>query len=107
MAAFNNILNKYPTSDKINQVKIWKEKANVRLENHELAIKNLKRLIEQEKPKDQDLADATSTLAQAYIDTKSIDSAVTQLNIAASATKNHDERGRYSFIRGQLYNTLG
>src|SRR5690606_2958064 len=107
LAAFNNILNKYPTSDKINQVKIWKEKANVRLENHELAIKNLKRLIEQEKPKDQDLADATSTLAQAYIDTKSIDSAVTQLNIAASATKNHDERGRYSFIRGQLYNTLG
>ena len=60
-----------------------------------------------EKLEDQDLADATSSLAQAYIDTKSIDSAVTQLNVASEATKNNDERGRYRFIQGQLYNTLG
>ena len=105
--AFNNILNKYPTSDKINQVKIWKEKANIRLENEELAIKNLKRLLEDEELEDQDLADATSMLAQAYINTKSIDSAVTQLKVAADATKNNDERGRYLFIQGQLYNELG
>ncbi|MDU8884625.1 tetratricopeptide repeat protein [Yeosuana sp. MJ-SS3] len=105
--AFNNILNKYPTSDKINQVKIWKEKANIRLENEELAIKNLKRLLEEEELEDQDLADAASMLAQAYINTKSIDSAVTQLEIASNATKNNDERGRFRFIQGQLYNELG
>ncbi|MEJ2112226.1 MAG: tetratricopeptide repeat protein [Flavobacteriaceae bacterium] len=105
--AFNNILNKYPTSDKINQVKIWKEKANIRLENEELAIKNLTRLLEEEELEDQDLADATSMLAQAYINTKQIDSAVTQLGIASDATKNNDERGRYLFIQGQLYNELG
>ena len=33
LAAFNNILNKYPTSDKINQVKVWREKTNLRLGN--------------------------------------------------------------------------
>ena len=46
LAAFNNILNKYPTSDKINQVKIWREKADMRLDNNEIAIKKLKRLLE-------------------------------------------------------------
>ncbi|WOD45067.1 tetratricopeptide repeat protein [Hwangdonia lutea] len=107
LAAFNNILNKYPTSDKINQVKIWREKANIRLENNQVAIKKLKRLLADEELDDQDLADATSILAQAYLNTKSVDSAITQLNIAANATKNNDERGRYRFIQGQLYNQLG
>ncbi|SEP81253.1 protein involved in gliding motility SprE [Hyunsoonleella jejuensis] len=107
LEAFNYILYKYPASDKINQAKVWREKTNIRLENDELAIKNLKRLLRQEDLEGQDLADATSMLAQAYINTKSIDSAVTQLNIAAEATKSNDERGRYRFIQGQLYNTLG
>ena len=107
LEAFNYILYKYPASDKINQAKIWREKTNIRLDNDELAIKNLKRLLEQEELKDQDLADATSMLAQAYLNTKSVDSAITQLEIAANATKSNDERGRYRFIQGQLYNTLG
>ncbi|WP_372754742.1 tetratricopeptide repeat protein [Mariniflexile sp.] len=107
LEAFNYILYKYPASDKINQAKIWREKTNIRLDNDELAIKNLKRLLKQEKLEDQDLADATSMLAQAYLNTKSIDSAITQLEIASKATKREDERGRYRFIQGQLYNELG
>jgi len=106
MEAFNYILYKYPASDKINQARIWREKTNIRLENDELAITNLKRLLIQEELKGQDLADATSMLAQAYINTKSLDSAITQLEIASSVTKNNDERGRYKFIQGQLYNVL-
>ncbi len=107
LEAFNYILYKYPASDKINQAKVWREKTNIRLENDELAIKNLKRLLRQEDIEGQDLADATSMLAQAYINTKSIDSAVTQLEIASNAAKDNDERGRYRFIQGQLYNKLG
>jgi len=107
LEAFNYILYKYPASDKINQAKVWREKTNIRLENDELAIKNLKRLLRQEELEDKDLADATSMLAQAYINTKSIDTAITQLEIAANATKSNDERGRYRFIQGQLYNKLG
>ena len=56
--------------------------------------------------KGQDLADATSMLAQGYVNTKSLDSAITQLEIAANATKSNDELGRYKFIQGQLYNAL-
>ncbi len=107
LEAFNYILYKYPASDKINQAKIWREKTNIRLDNDELAIKNLKRLLFQEELEKQDLADATSMLAQAYLNTKSVDSAITQLEIAANATRKNDERGRYRFIQGQLYNQLG
>ncbi len=106
LQAFNYILYKYPASDNINHARIWREKTNIRLENDELAIKNLKTLMYQEELEGQDLADATSMLAQAYINTKSLDSAVWQLKIAAKATKSHDERGRYRFIQGQLYNRL-
>lgn len=106
LEAFNYILYKYPASDKINQAKIWREKTNIRLENDELAITNLKRLMYQETLEGQNLADATSMMAQAYINTKSLDSAVWQLDIAAKATKSNDERGRYRFIQAQLYNRL-
>ena len=107
LEAFNYILYKYPASDKINQAKVWREKTNIRLDNNELAIKNLKRLFKQEDLEGQDLADASSILAQAYLNVKIIDTAITQLEIASNATKSNDERGRYRFIQGQLYNQLG
>lgn len=106
LAAFNNILNKYPTSDKINQVKIWREKTNMRLDNNEGAIKKLRRLLEEEDIQGQDLADATAALAQAYINLKSKDSALVELGIAAENTKVKNEKARYHFIRGQLYNAF-
>ncbi|WP_299223642.1 hypothetical protein [uncultured Psychroserpens sp.] len=107
LEAFNYILYKYPASDKINTAKVWREKTNIRLENNELAIKNLKRLLDQEELEDQDLADATAMLAQAYINIKSKDSALTQLAVAAEYTKKHKERARYNYIIGQLYNEFG
>ena len=107
LEAFNYILYKYPASDKINTAKVWREKTNIRLENNELAIKNLKRLLDQEELEDQDLADATSMLAQAYLNIKSKDSALTQLGIAAEYTKKNKEKARFSYIIGQLYNEFG
>lgn len=107
LEAFNYILYKYPASDKINTSKVWREKTNIRLENDELAIKNLKRLIDQEVLDDQDLSDATSSMAQAYINIKAKDSALTQLAIAANVTKKNNEKARYNYIRGQLYNEFG
>jgi len=107
LEAFNYILYKYPASDKINTAKVWREKSNIRLENNELAIKNLKRLLEQEELEDQDLADATSILAQGYLNVKSKDSALTQLAIAADFTKKNKEKARFNYIIGQLYNEFG
>ena len=107
LEAFNYILFKYPASDKINEAKVWREKTNMRLENNELAIKNLKRLLELETLEDQVLADATSALAQAYINIQAKDSALTQLTIAADITEKVNEKARFNLIRGQLYNEFG
>ncbi|OUS01668.1 hypothetical protein A9Q86_07825 [Flavobacteriales bacterium 33_180_T64] len=107
LEAFNYILYKYPASDKINTAKVWREKTNMRLENNALAIKNLKRLLEQEELEDQDLADATAILAQAYINVKSKDSAMTQLKIATEFTKKKKDKARFNYILGQLYDEIG
>ena len=67
LEAFNYILRKYYESDKLNEAHIWREKVNIRLENEDLAIKNLKRLLKFEVLKDQEYADARANMAQAYI----------------------------------------
>ncbi len=88
LEAFNYILFKYPASSNINLAKIWRAKTNLRLQNEDVVIKNLKRLIEDYQLSNEDRAEASSTLAQAYINTKSLDSAITQLQSASQLTKN-------------------
>lgn len=105
--AFNYILFKYPASSNINLAKIWREKTNLRLENEGLAIKNLKELIESNKLSNEDNVAASSALAQAYITTKALDSAIIQLQRASQLTKDNHELGRLRFIEGQLYTSLG
>ncbi|MEO8516624.1 MAG: gliding motility protein, partial [Flavobacterium sp.] len=100
------ILYKYPKSDKIYEAKVWREKTNIRLENDAVAIKNLKRLIKSNKLKPQVLADANAVLSQAYINLEEKDSAVAPLKEALQFTKLKEERARYHFILGQLYETL-
>ncbi len=106
LEAFNYILHKYPASNTINHAQIWREKTNIRLQNNKLAIKNLKRIIKAETLKDQDRADANAMLAQAYINTNHLDSAIIPIKTAAEYTGNNDEKGRYYYIKGQLYNLL-
>ncbi len=58
LEAFNYVLYKYPTSDKIYEVKIWRERTNMRLENDEQAITNLRKLLKEIKFKDLALPDS-------------------------------------------------
>ncbi len=105
--AFNYILYRYPASDNITHARIWREKTNIRLENELLAIKNLKKILDSDDLEDQDIADASASLAQAYINLNYLDSAVVPLKRAAEFTDNYAEEGRYHYIVGQLYNRLG
>lgn len=107
LEAFNYILYKYPTSDKINEAKIWREKTNIRLENDELALANIKRLLKFEVLDEQLLADANAMMGQIYMNLKHPDSAIQKLKIASYYTKNNEEKGRYYYIIGQLFNELG
>lgn len=105
--AFNYILRKYTQSDKLNEATIWREKTNIRLNNEELALKNLNRLLKFEKLNDQEYADTHAMMAQAYINLKAPDTAIQELKLASAYTKKAPEKGRYYFIIGQLYNQLG
>ena len=107
LESFNYILRKYTESDKLNEATIWREKTNMRLDNPELAIKNLKRLFKFETLKKQEYADANAVLAQCYLNLKAADTAIQKLKIAQAYTKKNEERGRYLYIIGQLYDRLG
>ena len=106
LEAFNYILQKYPASNSIRTAQVWREKTNIRLENYRIAIKNLKRIIDNSQFEDQEYADAKAAMAQAYINLKYPDSALAPLTTAANFTKKDEEKGRYFFILGQLYNLL-
>lgn len=107
LEAFNYVLYKYPNSDKIYEVKIWREKTNMRMDNDALAITNLRKLLKEIKFKDQIFADANATLAQAFLNLKEKDSAIAKLKIATDYTKLNEEKARYRFILGQIYDELG
>ena len=106
LEALNYILYKYPNSDKIYHAKVWREKVNIRLDNNEGAIKNLKKLLEKQDIVGQDLADANAILSQAYRNVGSNDTAIATIKIARLETKNKEEKARYSFILGQLYESF-
>ncbi|MHA3788465.1 type IX secretion system periplasmic lipoprotein PorW/SprE [Flavobacterium hauense] len=108
LEAFNYILLKYPSSDKIDAAKIWREKTNIRLDNEAIAIRNLKELIKQKKDAmdEQTFADANAMLAAGYMKLQATDSAVTVLKNAAAFTRKNEEKARYHFILGQLQSKL-
>ncbi len=104
--AFNFILNKYPTSNNINRAKVWKAKTNIRLNNEDIAIENLQRMMKTEDLDDEELADASAILAQAFVNLDSIDAALPFIKLASEYTRDNELKGRYAFIKGQIYNRL-
>lgn len=107
LEAFNYVLYKYPKSSKIYEVKIWREKTNMRLENDALAVNNLRKLLGEIKFKDQIFADANATLAQAFLNLEEKDSAIAKIKLATSFTKSQEEKARYRYILAQLYESVG
>jgi tetratricopeptide (TPR) repeat protein len=107
--AFNFVLNRYPTSNNINNAKVWKAKTNIRLNNEDLALENLQKILDQEDNdiKDEDLADITAIMAQAHIRLDSLDQALPFIKIASKTVRDNELKGRYSYIKGQLYDRLG
>ncbi len=104
--AFNFILNRYPTSNSINEAKMWKAKSNIRLNNEEGALEELATLLEEEGLSDIDAADASAIMAQAYINLDSIEEALPHIKLASEFVKDNELKGRYSFIKGQIYDRL-
>jgi tetratricopeptide (TPR) repeat protein len=105
--AFNYILYKYPNSSNNYEARIWREKTNIRLGNDAVAIRNTSKLIKDNKLSDQEYADANAILASAFLNIEEKDSAVVKLKLANKKTKRNEEKERYSFLLGQLYEESG
>ena len=105
--AFNYILYKYPNSSRIYEAKIWREKTNMRLGNDALVIKNISKLLEDQDVKKQVFADANALLAASFLNLEEKDKAVAKIKLAIEFTKVNQERARYRFVLGQLYQELG
>lgn len=105
--AFNYILYKYPESNNIYTAKIWREKTNMRLGNDAIALKNIKILLKKTDLDKQTYADANALLAEAFLNLEQKDSAVSRLRVAEQFTRNNEERARYRFILGQMYQAEG
>jgi tetratricopeptide (TPR) repeat protein len=101
--AFNYILYKYPTSSTINPARIWREKTNMRLGNDAQVIKNVTKLLLQKRLTKQVTADANALLAESFLNLEQKDSAVAKLKIAEEYTRVKNEKARYRFILGQMY----
>ena len=106
LEAFNYILFKYPTSELVNKAKIWREKINAKQNYNELAIKNLKKIESRGKLSKEEIVDLNVVFAQAYLNSKKIDSALIHLEIASDKTQDLKSKSRYLFILGQLYKNL-
>jgi tetratricopeptide (TPR) repeat protein len=104
--AFNFILDRYPTSNNINHAKVWKAKTNIRLQNEEYAIENLKKMFDQAELNEAEVADGAAMMSQAYINLDSLPQALHYIKVAAENVKDNELKGRYTFIKGQLYNRL-
>lgn len=104
--AFNFILDRYPTSNSINIAKVWKAKTNIRLNNEEFAIENLKRMFELAELEEEEISDGAAMMVQAYINLDSLPQALDYIKLAVENTKDNELKGRYTFIQGQLYDRL-
>ena len=103
LEAFNYILYKYPKSKLTNLVKIWKEKVNIRLDQNDYAIKNLKEILNQEDLNQFERSMANSFISQSFINEQNMDSALFYLK------KTRLEKGlnfRRDFLLAQLFQEL-
>jgi tetratricopeptide (TPR) repeat protein len=103
LEAFNYILYKYPNSSNIYTAKIWREKTNMRLGNDAIVIKNINLLLKKTDLDKQTFSDANALLSEAFINLEEKDSAVAKLRIAEEFSRVNEDKARYRFILGQMY----
>lgn len=104
--AFNFILNRYPTSNNINRARVWKAKTNIRLRNEDVALENLQEMMKEVDLEEEELAEASAIMAQAYINLDSLPEALPFIKLASEYEKNNELKGRYAYIKGQVYDRL-
>ncbi len=106
LEAFNYVLYKYPNASQIAEIKVWREKTNMRLGNDPLVIENITKFLKENKLKRSIQKEAEALLTQSFINLKEYDSADVHLTKAIKLVKVKEEKARFRFIQAQLYDQL-
>jgi tetratricopeptide (TPR) repeat protein len=106
--AFNYVIANYPDASLIAETKIWRAKANIRLDNEEFAIESMKLLLFVKDTLEVDFADeikeqANTALAMAYLKADSLQGVKKHLTLATRTQKNRQQAARNMFVLGQIY----
>jgi hypothetical protein len=102
LEAFEYVLKIYDDKEGFLKAKLWREKSNIRLNNNQIAIKNLKLLLPQATKFQKIYSEINASLANAYLNIKQEDSARIFISKASTLSRDNDKKVRYSFIHGQL-----
>jgi len=106
LESFNYIMENYSNPKTYLEARIWREKTNIRLNNNELAINNLRGISEKLINKSSFSGMLNASLAQAFLNNKRLDSAKFFIKKAAINEKSFNYKSRYFFITGQLFEKL-
>ena len=103
--AFNYVIINYPYADLIDETRIWRAKANIRIDNDKFAIESLKIVLKNENLEPRIKEEAHTALAMAYVKKDSIQRAIQQLTLATVTQINTEQAARNMFILGQIYSS--
>jgi hypothetical protein len=103
LEAFEFTLKNNPNSDLNTELRIWKAKTLVRLQNEETAVDQLRLLLRKDNLTKEELEQAHTALAMAYVALDSIPAAIEQLHLALKSDVNNEQHARNLFVLGQLY----
>lgn len=108
--AFNYVIANYPNANLIAETKIWRAKANTRIDNEKRAIETLKLLLVVKDTLEVSFSDeikeqGNTALAMAYVASDSIQKAKKHLIKATRTLNNRAQSARNLFILGQIYSS--
>ncbi len=107
LEAFDYLLKNFHNDDLSNDLRIWKAKTQIRLQNEERAIKTLKNLLSYKDIEGATKEDAHTALAMAHVANDSMHLAIKQLNRATETHFDKNQHARNLIILGQLYRKEG
>lgn len=103
LEAFDYLLKNFHNDDLSDNLRIWKAKTQIRLQNEERAIKSLRNLLGYAHIENETKENAHTALAMAYLEMDSIPLVIEQLNKATETQFDKPQYARNLFVLGQLY----
>ena len=103
LEAFSYAIEKYPNADLYYDLKIWRAKSNIRIQNERLAIETLQNIIKKVELPEETIEKAHTALAMAYTQLDSTQQVIDQLKLATYYFKDPVQSSRNMFILGQIY----